>query len=71
MKINDVVIGKIIKIEKTHLIVSINKNQTSIVHISDISDYYVKNLNLLFNLNSEYEFQVIKINKKDKKINLS
>ena len=70
MNKKSIITGKIIKIQKNYLIVSIKKNLIVRVYISDISDYYVKNLNTLFKINQKYEFLVLDI-KNDNKIKLS
>ena len=69
MNIGDIIIGKIKKIQKNHLIVLIKNDLIVKVYISDISDYFVKNLKTMFEINQEYEFLILKItNKKDIKL---
>lgn len=69
MNKNTIVTGKIIKIQKNYLTVLIKKNLVTRIYISDISDYFVKNLNTLFEINQKYEFLILDIN--NDKIKLS
>ncbi|WKX02419.1 S1 RNA-binding domain-containing protein [Candidatus Mycoplasma mahonii] len=59
MSIGDVVNGEIVKIDKTHLIVKFNNNESAILHISEISDYFVKSMESMFEVGETYNFLVI------------
>ncbi len=71
MQVKDILKGKVIKINTTHILVELSKNQVGIVHISEVSDYFVLELDKMFNINNYYWFQVIGIDDKQKRINLS
>lgn len=70
MQIGDILEGKIIEIKKTHIIVLIEENWTELVHISEISDYFVARLKTIFKINERHCFEIIEI-LNDKKIKLS
>ena len=59
VKKGNIVSCKVKKINKTFLLVELFDKQKAIVHISNISDYYVGSLKNLFKLDGYYDFEVI------------
>ncbi|MCQ2748200.1 MAG: hypothetical protein MJ223_03020 [Mycoplasmoidaceae bacterium] len=53
-----IVKGTVISIAKTYVLASFDGN-IGICHISNVSDYLVRNLNTFFKLNETYDFLVI------------
>ena len=70
MNINDVVIGKITKIQKTHFFVELDDNYKGMVHISSASDYFIGSLSSMFKINSEYNFKIIEVDNASKRVKL-
>lgn len=66
LKSGEVYNGKVIKINKTYVLINV-EDIVGIVHISEISDYLIKDINSIFKLNEYYNFQFIK-NLNDKHI---
>lgn len=53
---------RVVFISKTHLIAkTIDEKYTGLLHISEISDYYVESINSLFKLGQIYDLQVIEL----------
>lgn len=50
--------GKIISLAKTYVLVAFDAN-IGICHISNVSDYLVKDLNQFFKLGEEYDFLLV------------
>lgn len=71
MKINDIVEGKVLGIYPTHVLVKLKNDQVAILHISEVSDYFVYGLKKMFDLNRNYYFEIIGIDLKEKRVNLS
>ena len=66
IKIGHVYPWRVVFIDKTHIIVkTIDEKYTGLLHISEISDYYVDSINSLFKMGEIYDLKVI--NLKDKK----
>ncbi|MDR3249964.1 MAG: S1 RNA-binding domain-containing protein [Mycoplasmataceae bacterium] len=63
LKANGIYNGKVIKIFKTYALIKV-ENITGIVHISEISDYLVKNINDILTIGSEYNFLLLSIKEK-------
>lgn len=53
-----IVKGKIIKISKTYVLVAFDAN-IGICHISNVSDYLVRDLKKFFNFDNYYDFLII------------
>jgi len=67
IEINNVYAWKVVFIAKTHLIAkTIDGEHTGLLHVSEISDYYVGSISTLFKLNEIYDFLVIENKEKDK-----
>ncbi len=71
MQIKDVLKGKVVKINTTHILVELSQDEVGIVHISEVSDYFVYELDKMFKINKYYWFEVIAIDEQQKRINLS
>lgn len=56
--INTIVNAKIVKITKTYVLASFN-NVVGLCHISNVSDYIVRNLTNFFIKNKNYDFLII------------
>jgi len=50
--------GRIISLAKTYVLVAFDGN-VGICHISNVSDYLVRDLNQFFKLSKEYDFMII------------
>ena len=64
IKKGDILSCKVEVVSKTYLLVKLPNSEKVVVHISNISDYYVPSLNNMFEINNHYDFEVI-----DSKIN--
>ena len=53
-----IVHGKVISIAKTYVLVSFDGN-VGLCHISNVSDYLVKDLNVFFEVSKPYDFLII------------
>ena len=62
MRKGDIVHGKILKIYKTNVVISVN-DYKGILYISNISDYYVSRINNFFKIDKMYQFKILSINK--------
>ncbi len=71
MQINDIIKGKIFKIYATHILVKLDEDKTGILHISQVSDYFVYEIEKMFKINNDYWFEIIEIDDKRKRISLS
>ena len=70
-KKNDIVKGKITGIQDYGIFVSLNHEYTGLIHISEISDYFVKNITDYVSLNETITAQVIDVDEKNKQLKLS
>lgn len=70
MVVGQVITGKIKTIFKTNLLVIFENNYEGFLHISEVSDYFVLNLNLMFKVGQEYEFEIFEIDNINKKLKL-
>ncbi|MCR8613026.1 MAG: S1 RNA-binding domain-containing protein [Mycoplasma sp.] len=70
-KIDDIVSGKVLLIKKTYLNVSIKDDWLGILHISEVSDYYISSLSNLFKKDQEIHCSIIKVDEKKKNVALS
>ena len=71
MKIDQIVYGKIEKIEKTHMIVNLKSGYKGMCHISKVSDYYVQSLKSMFKVGETYQFIVTSVEENEKRVKLS
>jgi len=62
---------KICKIKPTYLILELPNGFKGVCHISEISDYLVKDINMLFSENTKEYFQLIKIDHEQNTYHLS
>ena len=56
---NKIVKGKVIGISKTYLEIKLKNEQIGFVHISQVSDYYIPNLETIFQKGDYHHFVVI------------
>ncbi|NLZ61960.1 MAG: S1 RNA-binding domain-containing protein [Acholeplasmataceae bacterium] len=70
MKVGDIVKGRITNIKPYGAFVRIDDETNGLIHISEISDQYVSNIEDIFKVGDVVELQVIKITD-DNKISLS
>lgn len=59
--VNTIVSAKIVKITKTYVLASFG-NTVGLCHISNVSDYIVRNLSKFFIKNKNYDFLIIEKN---------
>ncbi len=59
MKPGDIIEAQIIKAGTTSLIVRCESNSTELVHVSEISDYYVHSLETMFEVGEVHNFLVL------------
>lgn len=70
-KINDIVEGKITGIENYGIFLAVDHSYTGLIHISEISDSYVKNISDYVSLNEKIKAKIIEVDEKNKKLKLS
>ena len=70
-KKNDIVEGKITGIQKYGVFVNIDNEYTGLIHISEISDYFVKNINDYVSLNQTIKARIIDVDPENKHLKLS
>lgn len=70
-KVNDIIKGKITGIESYGVFVAIDKEYSGLIHISEISNSFVKNINDYVSLGEEINAKVIEVNEKEKHLKLS
>ena len=71
MTIGEIARGKVIKIFKTHFLVELKEGFIGLVHITEISDYFVANIKTMFVLNRKYDFLILEVDDKEMKVKLS
>ncbi|MCK5945638.1 MAG: S1 RNA-binding domain-containing protein [Mycoplasmataceae bacterium] len=71
MTIGDIARGKVIKLFKTHFLVELKDNFIGLVHITEISDYFVSNITNMFVLDKYYDFLILEVEEKNKRVKLS
>ena len=76
MTVENYEIGQIIKgivtgIEKYGIFLNVNNKYTGLIHISEISDKYVKNVEDYVNVNESIKAEIIGIDVKNKQLKLS
>ncbi len=70
-KINDIVIGEVAYIGKVHFIVSLGKEWRGLVHITEISDYYVSNIKYFVGKGDKIPLKILEIDESEKRVKLS
>ena len=70
-KIGDVVKGYITGVQKYGIFVAVDEDYTGLIHISEISHAYVKNINDYLNDKDIIEAKVIEVDEKNKHLKLS
>ena len=71
ISIGDKIPGKVIRIEKFGVFVDIGAERPGMVHVSELTDGYVKSPNDVVSVGQEVEVRVIKIDKRKRQIDLS
>lgn len=66
MKVGDIVKGRITNIKPYGAFVKIDDDKNGLIHISEVSDRYVRNIEDVFKIGDVVELQVIKITDGDK-----
>ena len=69
--IGDIVVGKVTGITKYGVFVLLEDGYTGMIHISEISYNYVKDINEYINIDDELEVRVINIDENQKRLQLS
>lgn len=59
MQIGDIVTGEIRTINSSHLIIELSGGTTGLLHISEVSDYYVSSLENMFQIGELRNFLVV------------
>ena len=70
-KVGDIVAGVVTGIEKYGIFVGLEDGYTGLIHISEISNFYVKDVNNFATVGEKIESKILKIDKKNKKLILS
>ncbi|CAM9147721.1 S1 RNA-binding domain-containing protein [Mycoplasma marinum] len=70
-KVKDIVIGEVIYVGKAHFIVALKNEWRGLVHITEISDYYVSNIKYFVEKGDKIPLKVIGVNEEEKRIKLS
>ncbi len=70
-KVGEVIKGIVTGIENYGIFVNINNEYTGLIHISEISSGFVKNVSDYVNLNEEITAKIIEIDDEQKKLKLS
>ena len=70
-KIGDIVTGKVTGIESYGIFLSFTDNYIGLIHISEISDSFVRNINDYATIDEEISSKIIDIDEKGKKLKLS
>ena len=71
MEVGSIVHSTVVNINKNYLLVNIHNNFTGMVHISNISDYFIIDINSMFTVGEKYDFKIEEIDYKTKKIRLN
>ena len=71
LEIGTIVEGKVIKIKPFGAIISIDEKTQGLVHISQISNNFVQNINEHISIGDTVKVKVLSIDKENKKISLS
>lgn len=70
-KVNDIVRGKVTGIESYGIFISLDDNVTGLIHISQISDSFVKNVSDYVEIGEVIPAKIIEIDEKNNKLKLS
>lgn len=70
-EIGQIIKGTVTGIEKYGIFLNVNNEYTGLIHISEISDKYVKNVNDYVNINEKIKAKIIGIDVKTKQLKLS
>lgn len=71
IKIGDIVFGKVTGIEKYGIFLSLNDNINGLIHISEVSNSFVKNINDYAKIGETIKAKVIAIDHNYEKLKLS
>lgn len=71
MFVGQIVSAKVEKIFPTFLLTSVGEGYEGLLHVANMSDYYVSSVSSIFKIGSTYEFEIIEINEEKKWIKLS
>lgn len=71
VEVGNIVIGKVTGIEKYGIFVNIDNQYSGLIHISEISDRFVQNINNYAEIGEELRVRVIEKNEKNKQLKLS
>ena len=69
-KIGDIVSGKVTGIEDYGIFLLIDDKTVGLIHISEISDYFVKNVNDYAKIDDEIKAEVIEIDEEKNQLKL-
>lgn len=61
LSLGNIVEGKVVFVAPTHILVELKNKIKGLVHISEISDYFVPDISTLFKINQMDYFEVIEI----------
>jgi len=70
-KVGQVVVGKISGIQPYGAFVVIDDNTTGLIHISEMSDYFVKDIGLYVQLNDQVYLKVLELSEDGRQLKLS
>ena len=70
-KIGDLIEGTVTGVEKYGIFLSLPNNYNGLIHISEISQSFVRNVNDYVNINEKVKAEIIGIDKKHKQYKLS
>ena len=70
IKVNEIVASEITGFTKYGIFVKVNEEYTGMIHISEISDNYVEDIEKLFVIGETLDCRVIEIDWKKKKLKL-
>lgn len=71
MKIGDVVVGKVVRLEKFGVFVDIGAERPGMIHVSELATGYVNSPSDVVKVGDEVNARIIKLNRKQKRIDLS
>jgi general stress protein 13 len=71
IKVNKIVVGEITGFTKYGIFVKINDNYTGMVHISEISDNFVEDIEKLFVIGESLDCRVMEIDEEKKQLKLT
>ncbi len=70
-KTKDVIIGEVTYIGNAHFIVTLNKGWRGLVHITEISDYYVSSIKYFVEKGDKIPLKIIDVDEEQKRVKLS